>query len=317
MQNLHQDKNITEDQRCHLGFALAKVFEDLNDLDQSFSYLALGNELRKNQLDYDVKKDIKSFDLLKNTYPILKSFVPPIHETTNGPKPIFILGMPRSGTSLVEQIVSSHSSISGGGELNYINQFGAEYATGLTRVNSEVLLDFRNRYLSALEKHSHGRSIVTDKMPTNFKYIGLILSAFPEAKIIHVKRNPEATCWSNYKHYFATKGLGHCYELNDLVTYYGLYQKLMQFWQDQFGGRIYNLNYDNLTINQEKETRALLQHLNLQWEEDCLSPQNNKRPVRTASQQQIRQKVYQESSQKWRKFEPFISGAFDSLMELN
>jgi hypothetical protein len=91
----------------------------------------------------------------------------------------------------------------------------------------------------------------------------------------------------------------------------------MQFWQDQFGGRIYNLNYDNLTINQEKETRALLQHLNLQWEEDCLSPQNNKRPVRTASQQQIRQKVYQDSSQKWRKFEPFISGAFDSLMELN
>ena len=91
----------------------------------------------------------------------------------------------------------------------------------------------------------------------------------------------------------------------------------MEFWQEQFGKRIYNLNYDNLTVNQEKETRALLQHLGLQWEEDCLSPQNNKRSVRTASQQQVRQQVYQGSSQKWRKFEPFIGGAFDSLMEFN
>jgi hypothetical protein len=154
-------------------------------------------------------------------------------------------------------------------------------------------------------------------MPNNFKFIGLILSAFPEAKIIHVKRNPAATCWSNYKHYFPTKGLGHCYELNDLVYYYGLYQELMEFWQDQFGDRIYNLNYDSLTVNQEEETRALLQHLGLQWEEGCLSPQNNKRIVRTASSQQVRQKVYQGSSQDWLKFEPYLKGAFDQLNELN
>jgi tetratricopeptide (TPR) repeat protein len=317
MQNLHQDKSITEEQRCHLSFALAKVFEDLNDLDKSFSYLVIGNTLRKNQLDYDIKKDIKLFGLLKNTYPILKNLALQTLEMSSDIKPIFILGMSRSGTSLVEQIVSAHSKITGAGELNYIAQFGASYAEGLTRFNSEALLDFRMRYLGALEKHSNGRSIVTDKMPNNFKYIGLVLSAFPEAKIIHVTRNPAATCWSNYKHYFSTKGLGHCYELKDLVTYYQLYQELMQFWQEQFGSLIYNLNYDNLTLNQEKETRALLQYLGLQWEEGCLYPQNNKRSVRTASQEQVRQQVYHGSSQKWRKFESFIGGAFDSLMEFD
>jgi tetratricopeptide (TPR) repeat protein len=317
MQNLHQGKSITEEQRCHLSFALAKVFEDLNNLDESFSYLVIGNTLRKNQLGYDIKKDIELFRLLKNTYSMLKNLAPPTLEVSSEIKPIFILGMSRSGTTLVEQIVSSHSKITGAGELNYVAKFGAEYVTGLTKINSKTLLGFRKLYLGALEKHSNCRSIVTDKMPDNFKYIGLILLAFPEAQIIHVKRNSAATCWSNYKNYFSTKGLGHCYELNDLVTYYGLYKELMQFWQEEFGDRIYNLNYDNLTINQEKETRALLEHLGLQWEAGCLSPQNNKRSVRTASQQQVRQQVYQSSSQKWRKFEPFIGGAFDSLMELN
>ena len=317
MQNLYQDKTITEDQRCLLSFALSKVSEDLGDISESFNFLNMGNLLRKKILSYDINKDIKLFSELKKSYPrIAEAALKSVSETRKL-TPIFILGMTRSGTSLVEQIVSSHSKVAGAGELNYVAQFGAKYAKGLTRFNSQALLDFRMRYLGALEKHSDDRSIVTDKMPDNFKYIGLLLSAFPEAKIIHVKRNPAATCWSNYKHYFPAKGLGHCYELNDLVTYYGLYQDLMLFWQGQFGNRIYNLNYDNLTINQEKEIGALLQYLNLRWEEGCLSPQNNKRRVRTVSHQQVRQKIYQGSSQDWRKFEPFIGGVFDSLMEFN
>ena len=317
MQNLHQDKSITEEQRCHLSFALAKVFEDLNDLDQSFSYLALGNSLRKNQLNYNIEKDIKLFGLLKNTYPILKNLVPQTLEVSGDIRLIFILGMPRSGTTLVEQIVSSHSKVTGAGELNYVGEFGVEYTTGLTKVNSETILGFKNRYLGAIEKHANGKLIMTDKMPQNFQYIGLIFSAFPNAKVIHVNRDRPATCWSNYKQYFAFKGLGYSYNLDDMVTYYGLYKDLMQFWQGHYGDRIYNLDYDRLTTNQEKETRTLLQYLGLLWEEACISPQNNKRSVRTASQQQVRQKVYQGSSQDWRKFEPYLNGAFDQLNELN
>jgi hypothetical protein len=128
-----------------------------------------------------------------------------------------------------------------------------------------------------------------------------------------VKRNAEATCWSNFKQFFALKGLGYSYSLRDTVKYYGLYKELMRFWSQSYGDRIYNLDYDKLTEDQEPETRRLIERLGLNWEDTCLAPQNNKRSVRTASQQQVRQKVYKGSSQEWRKYEPFLDGVFYGL----
>ena len=314
MQSLCQSASVSDEQRCHLNFALSKASEDLNEVSQSFNYLIIGNELRKKILSYDIKKDIELFSQLKKSYPsiALQSVV-----ESSDLKPIFILGMPRSGTTLVEQIVSSHSEVTGAGELSYVSRFGDPIARGAIKPNTKMILDFRQRYIEALKKRSDGRSIVTDKMPQNFLYVGLIFSAFPDAKIIHVNRDPAATCWSNYKNYFSDKDLGYCYDLDDIVTYFGLYTDLMQFWLGHYGDRIYNLNYDNLTINQDDETRKLIEYLELEWENDCLSPQHNKRSVRTVSQQQVRQKVYQGSSQQWRKFEPYLNGAFDQLTELN
>ena len=115
----------------------------------------------------------------------------------------------------------------------------------------------------------------------------------------------------------AQKGLGYCYNLKDVVDYYRLYIDLMEFWQSQYNNRIYNLNYEELTTNQENETKNLIKHLDLNWEEACLSPHLNKRSVRTASQQQVRQKVYKGSSEAWRKYEPYLKGAFDNLRSLN
>ena len=314
MQSLCQSSSILDEQRCHLNFALSKASEDLNEVGQSFNYLKIGNELRKKILSYDIKKDIELFSQLKKSYPsiALQSVV-----ESSDLKPIFILGMPRSGTTLVEQIVSSHSEVTGAGELSYVSKFGGPTARGAIKPNAKMILDFRQRYLEALKKRSDGRSIVTDKMPQNFLYVGLIFSAFPDAKVIHVNRDPAATCWSNYKHYFIDKGLGYCYDLDDTETYFGLYTDLMQFWLGHYGDRIYNINYDNLTMNQDDETRKLIEYLELEWENDCLSPQHNKRSVRTVSQQQVRQKVYQGSSQQWHKFEPYLNGAFDQLTELN
>ena len=314
MQSLCQSSSLSDEQRCHLNFALSKASEDLNEVSQSFNYLKIGNELRKKILSYDIKQDIELFSQLKKSYPsiALQSVV-----ESGDLKPIFILGMPRSGTTLVEQIVSSHSEVTGAGELSYVSKFGGPTARGAIKPNTKMILDFRQRYIEALKKRSDGRSIVTDKMPQNFLYVGLIFAAFPDAKVIHVNRDPAATCWSNYKHYFIDKELGYCYDLDDTVTYFGLYTDLMQFWLGHYGDRIYNLNYDNLTINQDDETRKLIEYLELEWENDCLSPQHNKRSVRTVSQQQVRQKVYQGSSQQWRKFEPYLNGAFDQLTELN
>jgi tetratricopeptide (TPR) repeat protein len=314
MQSLCQSSSVSDEQRCHLNFALSKASEDLNEVSKSFNYLIIGNELRKKILSYDIEQDIELFSQLKKSYPsiALQSVV-----ESGDLKPIFILGMPRSGTTLVEQIVSSHSEVTGAGELNYVVRFGGHIARGAIKPNAKMILDFRQRYIEALKKRSDGRSIVTDKMPQNFLYVGLIFSAFPDAKVIHVNRDPAATCWSNYKHYFIDKALGYCYDLDDTVTYFGLYTDLMQFWLGHYGDRIYNLNYDNLTINQDDETRKLIEYLELEWENDCLSPQHNKRSVRTVSQQQVRQKVYQGSSQQWRKFEPYLNGALDQLTELN
>jgi hypothetical protein len=155
---------------------------------------------------------------------------------------------------------------------------------------------------------------VTDKMPQNFLYIGLLLKALPEAKVIHVQRDPAATCWSNFKHYFDGKGLGYSYDLIDTVNYFKLYQDLMEFWDQQYSEHIYNLDYEKLTLEQEPETKKLIEHLELDWEDNCLSPQENKRSVRTASQQQVRQKVYSGSSQAWRKFEPYLKGVFHEFL---
>ena len=175
---------------------------------------------------------------------------------------------------------------------------------------------FRDRYLAELAKRANGQAFITDKMPQNFQYIALICAAFPEAKIVHVQRSAEATCWSNFKHYFSSKGLGYSYNLSDTVRYYGLYTEIMHFWGQNYSDRIYNLDYDKLTEDQEPETQRLIEYLELNWQDTCLTPQKNKRSVKTASQQQVRQKVYKGSSQAWRKYESCLNGAFDGLKDI-
>ena len=313
MQLLIRDTALSDDARCHLNFALAKAHEDLNEPNKVFAHLSEGNALRKKLLGYTIQQDQNLFSNLKKAQPsILKYALNPVLND-NGPVPVFILGMPRSGTTLVEQIISSHSDVTAAGELSEINRYGGSLAQGTNTVTEEALSQFRQNYLRELTKRSDGKHLVTDKMPQNFTYIALICAAFPEAQIIHVQRDAAATCWSNYKHYFSAKDLGYSYDLKDVTAYYELYSDLMQFWQESYSDRIYNLNYENLTTDQDVETRNLIRHLNLEWEDACLSPQDNKRAVRTASQQQVRKKVYQGSSQQWRKYEPFLNGAFDGL----
>ena len=313
VQKISTQKGLSENTQCHLNFTLAKMYEDVGKLDKAYSHLSEANALRKKLLKYSIKQDQELFTKLKNTQPhLLKNSLQikekPIEET-----PIFILGMPRSGTTLVEQIISSHSEVTGAGELPLIAKYGGHFVWDPSSINRAAVSEFRDSYLSDLSKIADGKQYVTDKMAHNFRFIPLICAAFPEAKIVHVRRNAAATCWSNFKQYFEIHGLEYCYDLYDLVIYYLLYTDLMQFWELQYGNRIYNLNYENLTTDQENQTRKLIKYLDLNWEDACLSPHENKRSVRTASQQQVRQKVYQGSSEAWRKYEPFLNGAFDGL----
>ena len=315
MLELYLDEGISEEQRCHINFSLAKACEDLGDYEQAYTYYGEGNVLRKKLLNYDINRDIELFRKIKFNYSqIAQNSLEP-DKLSKNLMPVFIVGMPRSGTTLVEQIVSSHSKVTGAGELDCARQFGAAIATGITGANNESLLDFRSKYLDKLKNVSNGNHIVTDKMPQNFRYIGLLASAFPEAKIIHVKRNPAAVCWANYKQYFTSKNIGYCYAIDDVVSYHKLYKNLMEFWTNTLSNRIYNLDYEQLTVNQESETRQLIDYLGLDWDENCLSPQNNTRSVATASNVQVRKKVYRGSSEQWRKYQPFLNGALDGLLQ--
>ena len=166
-----------------------------------------------------------------------------------------------------------------------------------------------------MQSLSNRKRFVTDKMPHNFLYIPFILAALPEAKIIHVKRDAAATCWSNFKHYFTSSGLGYSNDLKDIVTYYHMYSEISNLWEKKYKNRITVCNYDKLTVSNLVETKNLITALGLPWEEGCMSSHNSSRSIKTASQQQVRKKIYKNSSKEWFKFEPFIGNIFSSLIE--
>ena len=315
MKDLTLDKDLNNEQLYQLNFALAKAYEDLGNYEQSFVNYTIGNKLCKKMIGYNIEEDQKLFKQLEESYLKIKKYSSKFSDLSDNPNPIFILGMPRSGTSLTEQIISNHSNVFGAGELNFIESFGDKLARGIDETDYDSLLNFKNKYIQRLKGFTDKNSMVSDKMPLNFRYIGLILTVFPNAKIIHSERDPAAICWGNYRQNFTEKRLiRYCYDLKDIVTYYNLYKNLMNFWIKEFGNKIYNLNYETLTTDQEGETKKLINYLGLQWEDDCLNPEKNQRSVKTASSKQVRQKVYKGSSQKWKKFEPFLEGKLDNII---
>ena len=313
MCEVYKSGKLMDRDKYHICFALGKAYGDIGEYEEAFSYLREGNALRKSLLNYDISDDQVLFNQIKDNFEKTKKFPSISSNKKITVTPIFILGMPRSGTTLVEQILSSHSNVTGAGELAQLARYGSKLATEASPIENASILNFREKYLSELSKLSNGKSIVTDKMPHNFRFIPLICAAFPEAKIVHVQRNAAATCWSNYKQHFASKNLGYCHDLNDIVEYYNLYTDIMKLWESHYSYQIYNLNYESLTTDPENQARKLIKYLGLRWQDACLSPHTNKRTIRTASQQQVRQKIYKGSSEAWRKYEPYLNGAFDSL----
>ena len=311
MRAVYRDPSISDTNRCQICFALAKASDDIEDCAAAFQFYAEGNALRKKHLGYDKARDQKLFVELKATYPSIAAhtFEPEI--VAAEPTPCFILGLPRSGTTLVEQVISSHPMVTGAGELPFALEYGRFLAAGQTSVDAKALTTFREQYLDALQQRSQGRAVVIDKKPQNFLLLGLIATALPEAKIIHVKRDPAAVCWANYTQYFINDALGYCYSLDDILHFHELYIDLMKFWHQALPKRIYDLTYELLTESQDEETRNLISHLGLDWDDACLSPEENRRAVETASNVQIRQKVYQGSSEKWKRYRPYLDGALD------
>jgi len=314
--SLYSGNKLNVADKARLGFALADINKSLGNHEDYIKFLNEANRLRKEEIKYSFKESQNFHSIItklfSSTQPIIKTSSKSISDI----KPIFIVGMPRSGTSLVEQIISSHNSVHGAGELlNFRNIITPILDKHLSKKNSSIpnedMLKIRNEYLDSLGSLKAKENIITDKMPMNFRLLGFILSAIPEAKIIHLTRDPMATCWSNFNHYF-TAGNGFSFDQKDLAKFYLLYQEMMDFWHKLFPNKIYDLNYENLTINQEKETRKLIKYCDLEWDENCLDFHKNQRGVLTASSAQVRKKMYQGSSEAWKKYEknlqPLIKG---------
>jgi tetratricopeptide (TPR) repeat protein len=315
LEHFNRNPNIEKSRncQCNLDFALFKAFNEIGEYERAIKHLIAGNFSRKEMLSYDFKKDERTFQEIRKLDMRLNEIkFQPL--STFKYKPIFIIGMPRSGTSLVEQILAAHSKISAGGELSLVGQLSRPLLSKLDFERHD-LQNFRQIYFDRTAQFLHGKKFLTDKMPHNFLHLNLIKRVIPESKVIHVRRDARATCWSNFKQIFAADAFGYCYDYENISAYYNLYLELMEYWEEQYPNTIYNLSYDKLVENPYMEITNLINYLNLDLEEACYAPHENRRVVRTASQIQVKKKIYTGSNVEWRNYSPYLIGFFDKLRE--
>ena len=297
MEKFIEDGSLQGDNLCQIKFALAKAFEDVGNKGSAFKLYCEANKIRKDLLKYAKEEDDNLFSHLTRLQPKFREHALSEYKPRDLPIPLFIIGMPRSGTTLVEQILSNHSSIFAGGELPYMEHLVSDYVNGKTTVQATDLHEIRTGYYNYISKLSSTEKYVTDKMPHNFRFLPIICAAFPEAKFIHIKRSPQAVCWSNFKQYFSTNKLGYCYDLQDVVHFHNLYVNMMQLWKKLYTSSLFPVSYELLTEDPEQIIRDILIHLGLNWETKCLNPEKSKRRVRTASSEQVRNEIYRGSSE--------------------
>ena len=307
-------EDLPETDRMRGCFSLAKALTDTGDLQGAFKYYTRANRIDRETRPYSIDTHEALHTAIKSVF----TAGYPLPEAVGGElnsRPVFIVGMPRSGTSLVEQILASHSEVRGAGELTQLTELmlSLYQSSGLPQ-DAGKLKTLENEYRKFLRDLNHGnKQWVVDKMPTNFRWIGFILAAFPDAKVIRVNRNPRAVCWSIFCRYFPAKGMAYSADLEDIARYYLLYEDLMDFWHRRFPGKVYELQYESLTENQEQESRRLIEYLDLPWEDACLDFHKTERWVETASDAQVRQPIYKGSSDAWRSFEDHLAPMLDIL----
>ena len=303
----------SDPQACELlSFALAKEYEDLGEYARAFDHLKTSKSLIRARSSYRTAHDEALFEALMSVTPAASSAVAGYATR----EPIFVIGMPRSGTTLVERILSSHPDVHSAGELQ---QFGAAVKRrsgmpGPALLDAAIVTATRNSdwqqlgqaYLASTRPLSGQSPRFVDKLPHNFLYAGFIANALPQASIVCVRRNPMDTCLGNFRQLFSETSPFHGYALDLLDTgrYYLLFDRLMQHWQQQFPGRILEVNYEELVHDQEAGTRRLLNFCQLSWHDDCLAFETNQAPVATASAAQVRSPMYRTAVNRWKRYEP-------------
>ncbi|HSD68722.1 MAG TPA: sulfotransferase [Woeseiaceae bacterium] len=316
MKSLLDAAELDEPSRIALNFALARACEADSDFETAWSYYAQGNAAKRRAIKYDPVETATQNDtrIRVFTHELMQR-----HATGNaaataaGATPVFVVGMPRSGSTLIEQILASHSQVEGCGELPYVPMLaamlgerkvsGEKYPENLARLKPGDLLQLGKDYLNYSAAHHHDSSkFFTDKMPVNFQHIGLIHLMLPQAIIIDARRNALDACIGNFRQLFA-QGKNQSYDLLELGEYYLEYRRLMDHWDAILPGRVLTLHYENVVRDLEGEVRRLLQHCGLPFEDACLDFHASRRPVNTASAEQVREPVYSDAVGYWKNYE--------------
>ena len=306
---------VSHDYKILLKNALSKGYFDQDNFKLAFKNLSESNLLKKQNSNFSIQDQKNKFEYIKELFLNLDSEEIKFSNVLKS-IPIFIVGMPRSGTSLIEQVLSSHSQIYGAGELNFLEKIIDRI--GLKKPNNikTFFSDIRNYYYEQITKTSNKKFII-DKLPLNFRWIGFIIKSFPEAKIIHISRNPMAICWSNYKTHFVDKGMDFNLSQKDVAIYYSMYSNLMEFWKKQYNNKIFELNYETFVHNFEEQTKKILEYLNINWEENLKNYRNNNRIVATASYLQVRETIMKNTSNQWKNYSEYLKEMQKTLTNQN
>ena len=308
----------------HICYALAKELEDLGEAERSFHYLKTGADTRRSLMQYDVQRDLDTMESIQQTYGS-DSFDGSVEGDGNS-EAIFILGMPRTGTTLVERILSSHTEVFAAGELNNFavqmmglvkTQAGNKNLSRDDLVKLSAGIDFQElgaAYVRSTRPFTGHTARFIDKLPLNYLYVGLIHLALPNAKIINLKRHPLDTCYAIYKQLFLD-AYPFSYDLEEQGRYFAAYYKLMEHWHAVMPGVVYTIEYEKLVANLESEARLLIDFCELDWQAQCLKFHENKEASTTASTTQVRQPVYQSSVGKWRQYRQQLAPLIKVLEE--
>jgi len=321
-------KADNEKNKIEICFALGKAHEDTKKFNDSFNYYKEANFLQRKYSNFSINEERKKFDYIKSLYN-KKLFEK--YKNCGYPdyKPIFIIGMPRSSTTLIEQILSSHPKVFGCGEIELIpnlidKNFGEkdlslffENILGSSIFSKDDFRKIGEDYINNINRISNNSERYTDKLPKNFLYFGFIKLILPNAKIIHSQRNAKDNCLSIFKNHFPSGSVSFAYDLNEIIEYYNLYNDLMNYWNQLFPDFLLNIQYENLVSNTKHEIEKLLKFCDLQWDDSCLNFYKNKRQIKTASDTQVRSKIYSNSVNSWKNYEKELNEFFSKLKLVN
>lgn len=314
-----EQKSLHRPEKVILNFALAKALEDAGDPDASFAALARANALRRAELPFDRNLETQVFARARQMLWSEETRLgAPEIQRIRGPRPIFILGMMRSGTTLTEQIVSSHSTVYGAGELDLLGRAciqemrrATEAGQGEQPLPKEAMARIRAHYLDRLAELPTTKPVIVDKMPANFALIGAIRAALPEARVLHMRRDPVAVCWSIYQKNFSGNSLRFTNDMADIAWYYDRYIEAMAHARDRAPDAFLDVDYAELTKTPEPVIRRILDHCELEFEAACLTPEKNTRVIQTASYRQARSGIYTGSTDRWKGFGKHLQPLID------